>query len=48
MLLTPLITEAVKMLESTLPSSVEIHTNYAAGLPQVNIDPVHLEQIVLI
>lgn len=47
MVLTPLIKESIKLLESTLPSSIEIKTNCDFQLPQVNVDPVHIEQIIM-
>lgn len=45
--LAPLVEHAVHLLESTLPSTVELHTKLAANLPPVLIDPVHLEQVLM-
>ncbi len=45
--LAPLAEEAVKLLGSSLPSSVELRTAIEAGLPAVLIDPVQVEQILL-
>ena len=45
--LTPLVKEAVKLLDSTLPSTVEIKMDCDSALPQVNVDPVHIEQIIM-
>jgi PAS domain S-box-containing protein len=45
--LGPKLTEAVKLLQSTLPSSVEIRTELGAGVPCVLLDPLHLEQVLM-
>jgi len=45
--LTPLIKEATKLLDSTLPSSVEIETRLESSLPPVVVDPVQIEQVLL-
>ncbi|MGD8886718.1 MAG: PAS domain S-box protein, partial [Gammaproteobacteria bacterium] len=45
--MAPLIKESIKLLESILPSSIEIRTHCDPSLPQVNIDPVHLEQMIM-
>ena len=45
--LPPLIREAVKLLRSTLPSSVEIETELDADAPAVLLDPVQLEQVLM-
>ncbi|MEJ2181312.1 MAG: histidine kinase dimerization/phospho-acceptor domain-containing protein, partial [Gammaproteobacteria bacterium] len=42
MVLTPVIKESIKLLESTLPSTIEIKTDCDDQLPQVNVDPVHI------
>jgi PAS domain S-box-containing protein len=39
--------ESVKLLESSLPSTVEIHTNFQHNLPQVRLDPVQFEQVLM-
>ncbi len=39
--------ESVKLLESSLPSSVVLSVDLAPDLPTVMMDPVHLEQIVV-
>jgi PAS domain S-box-containing protein len=45
--LAPLVREAVKLLRSTLPSSVELATDVPREVPQVMLDPVHADQILL-
>jgi signal transduction histidine kinase len=45
--LPPLIRAAVKLLRSTLPSTVEIETELSADAPAVLLDPVQLEQVLL-
>jgi PAS domain S-box-containing protein len=45
--LAPLIREWVKLLESTLPSSIEIATDLNALTPATLLDPVHGEQILM-
>ena len=45
--LPPLIREAVKMLRSTLPATVEIETELTADVPAVMLDPVQVEQVLL-
>lgn len=44
--LVPLIREWVGLLESTLPSSVEIRVDLEQDIPAVNVDPIHLEQVL--
>lgn len=43
----PVVREAVGMLKSILPSSVEIVTTIESNLPSVLIDPIQLQQVVL-
>ncbi|HXZ94006.1 MAG TPA: PAS domain S-box protein [Burkholderiales bacterium] len=45
--LAPLAEEAVKLLGSSLPATVELRTELEQGLPAVMIDPVQVEQILL-
>jgi PAS domain S-box-containing protein len=45
--LPPLIREAVKLLRSTLPATVEIETELGGEVPAVLLDPVQLEQVLL-
>jgi CheY-like chemotaxis protein len=45
--LHPLIKESVKMLQYTLPSSIELRTNIQRGIPQVMVDPVQLGQTIV-
>jgi len=45
--LPPLIREAVKLLRSTLPSSVEIETELSGDVPAVLLDPVQVEQVLM-
>ncbi|WP_455200275.1 hybrid sensor histidine kinase/response regulator [Kaarinaea lacus] len=47
LVLTPIVKESIKLLESTLPSTIEIKTDCDYQLPQVNVDPVHIEQIIM-
>jgi PAS domain S-box-containing protein len=43
----PLVKETVKLLESMLPSSIEIDAQCEEGLPCVEVDPVHAEQVLV-
>ena len=43
----PLLKEVMKMLESTLPSSIEIRTIIDNKLPNILIDPVQLHQVIM-
>lgn len=43
----PLVKETVKLLESMLPSSIEIDAQCEEGLPSIEIDPVHAEQVLV-
>jgi PAS domain S-box-containing protein len=45
--LAPLMKESVKLLRSTLPSSIEIHTELQPELPSVLLDPVQVDQVLL-
>jgi len=45
--LAPLVKESMKLLESTLPSSIEIDTDCDYASPLVNVDPLHIEQIIM-
>jgi PAS domain S-box-containing protein len=45
--LAPLVKESMKLLESTLPSTIEIHTDCDYASPLVNVDPLHIEQIIM-
>jgi PAS domain S-box-containing protein len=45
--LGPHLGEAVKLLQSTLPSSTEIRTQFPPGLPCVLVDPLHVEQCLV-
>jgi PAS domain S-box-containing protein len=42
----PLVREVIKMLASTLPSSLELAEQIAADAPAIRIDPVQLHQIL--
>jgi len=44
--LTPLLKETVKLFESTLPATIEMHTDFAST-PAVMVDPVHMEQVLM-
>ncbi|UCE89851.1 MAG: PAS domain S-box protein, partial [Pseudomonadota bacterium] len=43
----PYIKESVKLLDSSLPSSIEISVNCADNVPRVMIDPVHIGQVLM-
>jgi PAS domain S-box-containing protein len=45
--LPPLVKESVKLMRSTLPSSIEFDTEFGANLPAVLLDPVQLEQVLM-
>lgn len=45
--MTPLLKDVMKMLESTLPSSIEIRTLIDNKLPKILIDPVQLHQVIM-
>jgi len=45
--LPPLVRESVKLMRSTLPSSIEFNTELDATLPPVLLDPVQLEQVLM-
>ncbi len=45
--LPPLVKESVKLLRSSLPATVELHTALDREVPAVMLDPVQLEQILL-
>jgi len=45
--LAPLVKEALKLLDSTLPSTIEFHSTFAASLPSVMLDPIQVEQILM-
>jgi len=45
--LPPLVKESVKLLRSSLPATLELHTALQEDVPAVMLDPVQLEQILL-
>lgn len=45
--LAPLVVEALTLLESSLPASLETSSSLPDGLPMVRIDPVQFEQILV-
>jgi len=45
--LAPLVKESMKLLDSTLPSTIEINTDCDYSSPLVNVDPLHIEQIIM-
>ena len=45
--LGPQLEEAVRLLQSSLPSSVEIQTDFGADVPCVLLDPLHVEQVLM-
>ncbi len=44
---TQTITDVSKMLRAAIPSTIELHNDYALDLPSVLIDPVQLQQVVI-
>jgi len=45
--LGPLVAEATALLRSSLPATLELRTELEKGLPEVRIDPVQFEQVLL-
>jgi two-component system cell cycle sensor histidine kinase/response regulator CckA len=45
--LAPLVSEWVSLIQSTLPSSVEIATELDPRLPAAMLDPLHIEQVLM-
>jgi len=45
--LGPLVAEATQLLRSSLPATLELNTALEKGLPEVRIDPVQFEQVLL-
>lgn len=45
--LAPLVGETIKMLQATLPSTIELQLQIEDALPTVKIDPVHVHQLVM-
>jgi PAS domain S-box-containing protein len=45
--LAPHLTDAIKLLQSSLPSSVEIDTRFDGDVPCVLLDPLHVEQVLM-
>jgi len=45
--LGPLVAEATTLLRSSLPATLELRTELDKGLPEVRIDPVQFEQVLL-
>jgi len=43
----PLVHDTMRLVRSTLPTTTELDIQLARGLPQVMLDPVHLEQVLL-
>lgn len=46
-LLPPMVEEVVRMLQSTLPSSIQLSSHLDADLPAVMMDPVHFQQVLM-
>ena len=44
---TPLLNEAVKLLRSTLPATIRISADFAAGQDRVVADPTQLHQVIM-
>ncbi|MDH5647375.1 MAG: PAS domain S-box protein, partial [Candidatus Heimdallarchaeota archaeon] len=47
MQLLPMIKEVTKMLQVTLPSSIELSNNFEGGVPDVLMNPVHMQQVLM-
>lgn len=47
MALAPLVKEVIKLLQPTLPSSIQLHAHINTDVPNIMMDPVHLHQIVM-
>ena len=45
--LQSIVEEGMYLLESTLPASVTIETQFASDLPKITVDPVHIEQVLV-
>ena len=45
--LGPQLCNSVQLLQSSLPSSVEIRTDFTPGIPCVLLDPLHVEQVLM-
>ena len=45
--LAPHLADAIRLMQSSLPSSVEIHTAFDEDVPCVLIDPLHVEQVLM-
>jgi PAS domain S-box-containing protein len=45
--LAPLVKESIKLLRSTLPTTIELETAFAPDLPAVRLDPVQMGQVLL-
>jgi PAS domain S-box-containing protein len=43
----PMVKETLKLLRATLPAGIALKTEFAADLPPVVMDPVHLNQVVM-
>lgn len=44
---TPQVKEAMRMLSAALPSSIEIETHFDPDVPEIAIDPIDLQQILM-
>ena len=47
LVLQPLVIEVIKLLQSTLPSSIKIKTKINTRVPNIMMDPVHLHQLIM-
>ncbi|MDH5572016.1 MAG: PAS domain-containing protein [Gammaproteobacteria bacterium] len=43
----PVIKETLKILDSTLPSSITVSTAFTDNLPQIKSDPAHIHQMIM-
>ena len=45
--ISPIVKEATKMLRPMLPSSIDMHVHINENLPDINADPVQLNQLIM-
>jgi len=45
--LEPVVEEALRLVRATLPAMIETHTDFAADLPPVSIDPSQIHQVIV-
>jgi PAS domain S-box-containing protein len=45
--LGPVVEEALRLLRSTVPSQIAIHTHFDPSAPMVNVDPAQVQQVIM-